>query len=72
MIWICNPSNPTGHEFSKQDLEIIAEVAQKHNLIVFCDEIYEKILYDGIKHISIGSLPGMEDRTITAIGFSKA
>ena len=39
MIWMCNPSNPTGHVFSKQDLEIIAEVAQKHNLIVFCDEI---------------------------------
>lgn len=72
MIWMCNPSNPTGHVFSKQDLEIIAEVAQKHNLIVFCDEIYEKIVYDGTRHISIGSLPGMEDRTITAIGFSKA
>jgi len=39
MIWMCNPSNRTGHLFSKQDLEIIAEVAQKHNLIVFCDEI---------------------------------
>lgn len=39
MIWMCNPSNQTGYVFSKQDLEIIAEVAQKHNLIVFCDEI---------------------------------
>jgi aminotransferase len=72
MIWMCNPSNPTGHVFSKQDLEIIAEVAQKHNLIVFCDEIYEKIVYDGARHVSIGSLPGMEERTITVIGFSKA
>jgi len=72
LIWLCNPSNPTGHVFSKQDLEIIAEVAQKHNLIVFCDEIYEKIVYDGTRHISIGSLPGMEDRTITVNGFSKA
>ena len=72
MIWMCNPSNPTGHVFSKQDLEIIAEVAHKHNLIVFADEIYEKIVYDGAKHISIGSLPGMEDRTITVNGFSKA
>jgi len=72
LIWLCNPSNPTGHIFSKQDLEIIAEVAQKHNLIVFCDEIYEKIVYDGTRHISIGSLPGMEDRTITVNGFSKA
>jgi aminotransferase len=72
MIWMCNPSNPTGHVFSKQDLEIIAEVARKHNLIVFADEIYEKIVYDGAKHVSIGSLPGMEDRTITLNGFSKA
>jgi len=72
MIWMCNPSNPTGHVFSKQDLEIIAEVARKHNLIVFADEIYEKIVYNGAKHVSIGSLPGMEDRTITVNGFSKA
>jgi len=72
MIWLCNPSNPTGHVFSRNDLEIIAEVAQKHDLIVFVDEIYEKIVYDGVRHISIGSLPGMEDRTITVNGFSKA
>jgi aspartate/methionine/tyrosine aminotransferase len=72
MIWMCNPSNPTGHVFSKQDLETIAEVAKKHNLIVFADEIYEKIVYDGAKHVSIASLPGMEDRTITVNGFSKA
>jgi aminotransferase len=72
MIWICNPSNPTGHVFSKQDLETIAEVANKHNLIVFADEIYEKIVYDDAKHLSIGSLPRMEDRTITLNGFSKA
>ncbi len=72
MIWMCNPSNPTGHLFSRNDLEIIAEVAQKHNLVVFCDEIYEKIVYDGARHISIGSLPSMEERTITVNGFSKA
>jgi aminotransferase len=72
MIWMCNPSNPTGHLFSRQNLEIIADVAQRHNLMVFVDEIYEKLVYDGARHISIGSLPGMEDRTITANGFSKA
>jgi aminotransferase len=72
MIWLCNPSNPTGHVFSRQDLEIVAEVAQRHDLIVFVDEIYEKIVYDGARHVSIGSLPGMEDRTITVNGFSKA
>jgi aspartate/methionine/tyrosine aminotransferase len=58
--------------FSQQDLAVIAEVAQKHDLLVFADEIYEKIVYDGVKHISLGSLPRMEDRTITVNGFSKA
>jgi aminotransferase len=71
MIWMCNPSNPTGRVFSKQDLEIVAEIAKKHDLIVFMDEIYDKIIYDGAEHISIGSFPGMEDRTVTVNGFSK-
>lgn len=72
MIWMCNPSNPTGHVFTKQDLEIIAEAAQRHDLTVFADEIYEKIVYDDAPQISIGSLPRMKDRTITVNGFSKA
>lgn len=72
MIWMCSPSNPTGRVFSRQDLETVAEVAIRHDLIVFTDEIYEKIVYDGARHISIGSLPGMENRTITVNGFSKA
>jgi aminotransferase len=72
MIWMCNPSNPTGHVFTRQDLEAIAETAKKHDLIVFADEIYEKIVYDDAKHISIAAMPGMEDRTITVNGFSKA
>jgi aminotransferase len=72
MIWMCNPCNPTAHVFQKSDLENIADVAQRHNLLVFVDEIYEKLVYDGSKHVSIASLPGMEDRTITVNGFSKA
>ncbi len=72
MIWLCNPSNPTGHVFSKQDLEILAEVANKHDLIVFVDEIYEKLIYDDARHISMASMPNMIDRTITVNGFSKA
>jgi aminotransferase len=72
MIWMCNPCNPTAHVFSRQDLKNIAEVAQEHDLIVFADEIYEKLVYDDAKHTSICSLPGMEDRTITVNGFSKA
>jgi len=72
IIWMSNPCNPTGHAFSNRDLQTIAEVAQMHDLIVFADEIYEKIVYDGTKHMSIGSFPCMEDRTITINGFSKA
>lgn len=72
MIWLCNPSNPTGRVFPKQDLEAIAEVAQRYDLLVFADEIYEKIVYDSAHHVSLASLPGMEDRTITVNGFSKA
>ena len=72
IIWMCNPCNPTGHVFSRRDLKNIAEVAQEHDLVVFADEIYEKLVYDGAEHISIGSVQGMEDRTITVNGFSKA
>jgi aspartate/methionine/tyrosine aminotransferase len=72
MIWLCNPSNPTGHVFPEKDLKTIAEIAQEHDLLVFSDEIYEKLVYDDAKHVSIGSLPGMKERTITANGFSKS
>lgn len=72
MIWICNPSNPTGHVFSKQDLKTVAESAVKHDLIVFADEIYEKLVYDNAEIVSVASLPGMANRTITVNGFSKA
>lgn len=71
MIILNTPSNPTGTVMSKSDLEGIAEIAKRHDLLVLSDEIYEKILYDGVKHFSIASLPGMKDRTITVFGFSK-
>jgi aspartate/methionine/tyrosine aminotransferase len=72
MIWMCNPSNPTGHVFSANDLRVLADFAKRHDLIVFADEIYEKIVYDGLKPVSIGALPGMEERTVTVNGFSKS
>ena len=72
MIWISNPSNPTGHVYPREDLEILADVAKRHDLIVLVDEIYEKIVYDDAKHISLASISGMESRTITVNGFSKA
>ena len=65
------PNNPTGAIMTKGDLEKIAEVVIKHDLLVISDEIYSELTYSG-KHYSIGSLPGMRDRTITINGFSKA
>ncbi len=65
------PNNPTGAIMAKEDLDKIAEVVIKHDLLVISDEIYSELTYSG-KHCSIGSLPGMMERTITINGFSKA
>jgi aminotransferase len=70
-LLIVTPSNPTGGIVTEDRLCAIAEIAIKHNLIVISDEIYEKFLYDGWQHFSIGSLPGMAERAITLNGFSK-
>ncbi len=71
LILVNSPSNPTGAVFDQKVQEEIRDLACDHDLFVISDEIYEKIIY-GHHHISIGSLPGMEDRTITTNGFSKA
>jgi aminotransferase len=71
-IIVASPNNPTGSVLIKEDLEGIAELAIRHDLIVISDELYEYLIYDGLKHYSIGSFKGMEDRTITINGFSKA
>ena len=65
------PNNPTGAIMAKEDLEKIAKVIIKHDLLVISDEIYSELTYVG-NHCSIGSLPNMRDRTITINGFSKA
>jgi aminotransferase len=66
------PTNPTGSVASDEDLAGIAKLAIKHDLIVMADEIYSELRYDGKKHVSIASLPGMKERTILMHGFSKA
>lgn len=71
-IVLITPNNPTGSILSKDTLEAIAGIAVKKNLLVLSDEIYERLLYDNEQHISIASLPGMKERTITLNGFSKA
>jgi len=65
------PNNPTGAIMEKSDLEAIAEVVRKHDIYVMSDEIYAELTYKG-KHVSIASLPGMQERTILINGFSKA
>ena len=71
MLVINSPGNPTGTVQSLETLQKLADFAKKHDLIVVSDEIYEKLVYGGAKHVSIASLPGMKERTITLNGFSK-
>ena len=70
-IVIITPSNPIGSMFSQETLEKLADFAKKKDILVISDEIYEKIVYGNKKHISMASLDGMKERTITINGFSK-
>jgi len=70
-IIINTPNNPTGKVFSREELQFIADLCLKWGVIAVTDEIYEHILYDEAKHISIASLPGMRDETITINSISK-
>lgn len=72
MICIVNPANPTGRVFRRDELQIVADLAIEHDLLVASDEVYEQITYDGHKHISIASLPGMWERTFSMFAFTKA
>lgn len=71
-ILINSPSNPTGMVIKDDVLKEIAKIAIEYNLLVISDELYEDILFDGKKHISIASFPGMAERTISIFGFSKS
>ena len=66
------PTNPTGAVATREDLEGIAKLAIQHDLIVLTDEIYSELRYDGLPHVSIAALPGMQERTVLLHGFSKA
>ncbi len=71
LLIINSPSNPTGMMYTRAELEAIAAVVREHEFFVLSDELYEKIIFDGREHVSIGSLPGMANRTITVNGASK-
>ncbi len=71
VLILCYPSNPTGGIMTREEMLPIAQLVEKHDLIVISDEIYAELTY-GMKHTSFASLPGMKDRTILVSGFSKA
>lgn len=68
---INSPANPTGTVMLRSDLEQMAEIAQRHNLIVISDEAYEKLIYGGLEHVSIASFPGIKERTVSVYTLSK-
>jgi aminotransferase len=68
---LCNPSNPCGKVFRKDELEIIADFAEKYDCCVITDEVYEHIVYAPHKHIYFSSLPGMAERTLSCSSLSK-
>jgi len=70
-LLLISPSNPTGAVIGAESIRAIATIAKEHDLMVIADEIYEKLLYNGAHCLSIASLPGMRERTLTLNGFSK-
>ncbi len=72
MIVLVNPCNPTGRVYSREELQELADLAIAHDLTVVTDEVYESIVFDRAQHISIASLPGMAERTVTMQAFTKA
>lgn len=71
-ILVCNPCNPTGKVYTEAELKEIARIAIQYNLFIITDEIYEYFTFEGKKHISIGSMPEVADRTISIFGVSKS
>ena len=72
ILVLITPNNPTGAVTPPSAIREIAEIAKRHDIIVVSDEIYAKLLFDGAEHLSIATLPGMRERTITMNGFSKS
>lgn len=70
-IFICNPNNPTGYVYSRLELEQISNIVRKHDLYLFCDEVYREFCYDGVKHISVMNLKGIEQNVVMIDSMSK-
>ena len=70
-IIICNPNNPTGYLYSREELEMLGEIVKKHDLYLYSDEVYREFCYDGEKHFSAMDLPGLEENVIMFDSVSK-
>jgi aminotransferase len=70
-LLLCNPCNPTGKAFRRNELKMLAAFAADHDLLIFCDETYEQLVWCGHEHVSIGSLPEARDRTVTVTSMGK-
>ncbi len=70
-IVICNPNNPTGYLYSKEEIETLGEIVKKHNLYLFADEVYREFCYDGKEHYSVMNLIGLEENVIMMDSVSK-
>ncbi|MCK9422301.1 MAG: pyridoxal phosphate-dependent aminotransferase [Bacteroidales bacterium] len=70
-IMICNPNNPTGYLYSKEELELLRDIVKKHDLYLFSDEVYREFCYDGKKHFSVMNLEGIEQNVVLLDSISK-
>ena len=70
-IMICNPNNPTGYLYSKEELEILKEIVLKYDLFLFADEVYREFCYDGLKHHSVMHLDGLDQHVVLIDSVSK-
>jgi len=70
-IMVCNPNNPTGYLYSKEELELLKEIVLKHDLFLFADEVYREFVYDGKEHYSVMNLKGIEQNVILLDSISK-
>lgn len=71
VIIINTPHNPTGKAYSREELTVVAELCEKHDVIAITDEVYEHIVYDGVRHTRLATLPGMAERTLTISSLGK-
>lgn len=72
VLLLCNPQNPTGHVFTREELGNLVDIATRHNLIIISDEIHADIVFDGHRHIPVATIPGAASRTITLNSASKS